>query len=226
MTLSKGSSYDTLDGIIKEIPAIMELGVTDMSRASAEGLDNAFYMNSANIHGVGPNSTLTLINGHRVTNNGVATDMNVLPAIGVERIEVAAGGSSAVYGSDAVAGVVNIIPRRTLDGVETSFRYSTGEDIERWSVGAAVGQLYDTGNFMVAYEHSFRSHLAAEDRDYFKADQTSRGGGDYRTNRASPGTIIAGGTTYAIPAGRTHNGQREVNWWQAPKIWGNPTRGW
>ncbi len=197
----KGSSYDTLDGIIKEVPAIMELGVTDMSRASAEGLDNAFYMNSANIHGVGPNSTLTLINGHRVTNNGVATDMNVLPAIGVERIEVAAGGSSAVYGSDAVAGVVNIIPRRTLDGVETSFRYSTGEDIERWSVGAAVGQLYDTGNFMVAYEHSFRSHLAAEDRDYFKADQTSRGGGDYRTNRASPGTIIAGGTTYAIPAG-------------------------
>ena len=195
----KISSEFTLDSIIREIPAIMELGVTEMSRASAEGLDNAFYMNSANIHGVGPNSTLTLIDGHRVTNNGVATDMNVLPVIGVERIEVAAGGSSAVYGSDAVAGVVNIIPRRKLDGVDTSFRYGTGEDIYRWSAGAAVGQLYDSGQFMVAYERSYRDQLDARDRPFSTADQRPYGGPDYRSTRSSPGTIISGGTTYAIP---------------------------
>ncbi len=195
----KSSSKFTLDGIIREIPAIMELGVTEMSRASAEGLDNAYYMNSANIHGVGSNSTLTLIGGHRVTSNGVATDMNVLPAIGVERIEVAVGGSSAVYGSDAVAGVVNIIPRRTLDGVEASFRYATGEDTYRWSAGAAVGQLYNSGHFMVAYEQSYRDQLDARDRPFSSADQRPYGGPDYRTTMSSPGTIIASGTTYAIP---------------------------
>ena len=195
------SPNQSIDNIIKEVPAIMDLGVSEMSRAAAEGLDNAFFMNAANIHGIGPGSTLTLIAGHRVTDNGIGTDMNVLPTLGVQRIEVAAGGSSAVYGSDAVAGVVNIIPRRKLDGVETSLRYSWADSTYRWSAGAAVGQLYDSGQFMVAYEHNFRGELDGSDRAFYRADQRDEGGNDYRTRRASPGTIVAGGTTYAIPEG-------------------------
>ena len=197
----KVSANQSIDNIIKELPAIMDLGVSEMSRQAAEGLDNAFFMNSANIHGIGPGSTLTLVGGHRVSDNGVGTDMNILPTLGVERIEVVAGGASAVYGSDAVAGVVNIIPRRKLDGVETSLRYSWADSTYRWSAGAAVGQLYDSGQFMVAYEHNFRSELEGFDRDFYKADQRDEGGNDYRTRRASPGTIIAGGKTYAIPEG-------------------------
>ena len=75
----KVSANQSIDNIIKELPAIMDLGVSEMSRQAAEGLDNAFFMNSANIHGIGPGSTLTLVGGHRVSDNGVGTDMNILP---------------------------------------------------------------------------------------------------------------------------------------------------
>ena len=78
---------------------------------------------SASIHGFGPDATLVLINGHRVANYPLATnatvafvDLNPIPLAAVERIEVLKDGASAVYGADAVAGVVNIILRRAYNG--------------------------------------------------------------------------------------------------------------
>jgi iron complex outermembrane recepter protein len=144
---------------------------------------------------------LTLLDGHRMTSNTRSVNPSVIPTLGLERIEVVADGSSAIYGSDAIAGVVNLIPRRNLDGAEASARYGRSEDgaFDELQMGIAGGKIWDTGQFMVAYEHVDRSNLSGDHRDFFTGNQTASGGRDYRVTTCSPGTITAGGITYAIP---------------------------
>ncbi len=191
----------TIDRVIKELPQNFDLGVSENSRGQAGGSGNIVYGNSVNLRGIGPYATLVLIDGHRVVNNSRSTDPSVLPTLGVERVEVVANGASAIYGSDAVAGVVNLIPRRNLDGVEAFGRYGVTEDgaFDEWSFGAAFGKTFARGQVMLAYEHVERSNLNGDDREFFTADQTRFGGEDYRTARCAPGTLLLDGVTYALP---------------------------
>ena len=191
----------TLDRLIKEVPQVFDLGISENSRGQAGGNGNATWGNSINLRGLGPFSTLIITDGHRMVSNGRAIDPSVLPTLGVQRVEVIADGASAIYGSDAIAGVVNLIPRRDLDGVEAFGRVgSTGSgDFWEWSSGAAIGKVFDRGQIMVAYEHAFRSNLNGSDRSFFVSDQTPFGGNDYRTNACAPGTLEIDGVTYAMP---------------------------
>ena len=199
----EASSAVTVDRMIKEIPQVFDLGVSENSRGQSGGSGNITYGNSVNLRGIGPYATLVIIDGHRVTNNSRSIDPSVLPSLGVERIEVVADGASAVYGSDAVAGVVNLIPRRSLDGGEVFARSGIASrgDFHETTLGAAIGKVFDRGQIMVAYEHVERSNLSGDDRSFFTSDQRASGGGDYRIARCAPGNINANGTTYAIPAG-------------------------
>jgi iron complex outermembrane receptor protein len=192
----------TIDRVIKELPQNFDLGVSENSRGQSGGSGNITYGNSVNLRGIGPYATLVLIDGHRVVNNSRSTDPSVLPTLGVERVEIVANGASAIYGSDAVAGVVNIIPRRNLDGVEAFARYGFAEDgaFDEWSAGAAIGKTFSRGQVMVAFEHVERSNLSGDDRDFFVSDQRPFGGNDYRAARCAPGTLVINGTTYALPA--------------------------
>ncbi|MFO7326262.1 MAG: TonB-dependent receptor, partial [Pseudomonadota bacterium] len=191
----------SLDRMLKELPQNFDLGVSENSRAQSGGSGNIVYGNTVNLRGIGPYATLIIVDGHRVTNNSRSTDPSILPTLGVERVEVVADGSSAIYGSDAIAGVVNLIPRRSLDGAEAFARGGVADDFGEYVVGAAWGTVFERGQFMLAYEHVFRDNLSGDDRDFFRADQTARGGRDYRTTRCSPGTLVIDSTTYAIPAG-------------------------
>jgi iron complex outermembrane receptor protein len=193
----------TTDRVIREVPQIYDLGVSENSRAQAGGNGNIVYGNTANLRGLGPYATLIIVDGKRVVNNSRSVDPSIIPTLGVERVEILADGSSAIYGSDAIAGVVNIIPRRSLDGFDVLGRYGISDDgdFDEYQIGAAFGKVWDGGQFMIAYEHVLRSNLNGLDRDFFTNDQTSSGGNDYRVTACSPGTISAGGVTYAIPAG-------------------------
>ncbi|MBO9580422.1 MAG: TonB-dependent receptor [Sphingobium sp.] len=193
----------TLDRAIKELPQVFDLGVSENSRGQSGGSGNIVYGNSINLRGIGPSATLILIDGHRVTNNGRSTDPSILPSLGVQRVEIVADGASAIYGSDAVAGVVNLIPRRNLNGIEAFARggMTSGDDYHEYSAGIAAGKVWERGQVMLAYEHVDKGNLNGDDRAYFRSNQTGLGGRDYSVTRCSPGTITAGGTTYAIPAG-------------------------
>lgn len=191
----------TVDRMIKELPQVFDLGVSESSRGQAGGAGNIVFGNTINLRGIGPYATLILVDGHRTISNSRSVDPSIIPALGLERVEILADGSSAIYGSDAVAGVVNLIPRRNLNGVDTSFRYGTANSFHEYQAGIAGGKVWDGGQVMVAYEHSYRSALNGDDRDFFTSDQRSSGGGDYRTTRCSPGTITVGATNYAIPEG-------------------------
>lgn len=193
----------TIDRMIKEIPQNFDLGVSENSRGQSGGSGNITYGNSVNLRGIGPYATLVLIDGHRVVNNSRSTDPSVLPSLGVERIEVVADGASAIYGSDAVAGVVNLIPRRTLDGGEAFARVGMADegDFHEYAFGVALGKVFDRGQLMVAFEHVERSGLVGSDRDFYTSNLAPFGGTDARLSRCDPGNIRIGATTYAIPAG-------------------------
>jgi iron complex outermembrane receptor protein len=192
----------SIDRMIKDIPQNFDLGVSENSRNTSGGSGNIVYGNTVNLRGIGPYATLIMIDGHRAINNSRSLDPSVLPTLGVERVEVIADGSSAIYGSDAIAGVVNLIPRRNLDGVEALVRYGmAGEgDYTEQQVGVAFGRDFERGQFMLAYEHVERENLSGDDRDFFRSDQRGDGGKDYRVTRCNSGTLRIGSTTYAIPA--------------------------
>jgi iron complex outermembrane recepter protein len=202
----ESSGQVTVDRILKDIPQNFDLGVSENSRGQSGGNGNIAYGNTVNLRGIGPYATLVLLDGHRITNNSRSTDPSVIPTLGLERVEVIADGASAIYGSDAIAGVVNLIPRRNLDGAELFARGGrSGEAGFGESLfGGAWGKTWERGQFMVAFEHVDRSNLSGNDRDFFRADQRGSGGRDYRTTRCNPGTLLTaatGGTSYAIPAG-------------------------
>lgn len=195
------SGQVTLDRMIQDLPQVFDIGFSENSRAQNAGNGNATWSNSINLRGLSPFSTLIITDGHRMTTNGRAISPSVIPTLGVERVEVIADGASAIYGSDAVAGVVNLIPRRSLDGVEAFARTgSTGDgDFWEWSAGLAFGKVFERGQVMLAYEHAFRSNLNGADRAFNTSDLRQWGGPDYRVNQCTPGNLLYGGESYALP---------------------------
>ncbi|MES2441335.1 MAG: TonB-dependent receptor [Pseudomonadota bacterium] len=189
------------DRVIKQLPQVFDLGISENSRGQSGGNGNIAYGNTVNLRGIGPFATLVLVDGHRAVNNSRAFDPSVIPTLGLERIEVIADGASAIYGSDAIAGVVNLIPRRSLNGGEFTARYGISGDgaYTESQLGAALGKTWATGQVMIAYEHVFRSNLNGNDRDFFRSNQTGFGGADYRVTRCAPGTLKIGATSYALP---------------------------
>jgi outer membrane receptor protein involved in Fe transport len=125
---------------------------------------------SLNLRGLGSDATLTLLDGHRLAYGGSrqAIDVSVIPLGALDRIEVVADGASALYGSDAVGGVANIILRRDLDGIETRARLGTstdGGDFQQ-QYGLTGGAHWRGGGVLVAYEFNRATAIDAEDRDY------------------------------------------------------------
>jgi iron complex outermembrane recepter protein len=156
------------------------------------GLGNVsgFAMGSSGValRGLAVNATLVLINGRRMASYGLADDsqrtfvnLNAIPLDIVDRIEVLKDGASAIYGSDAIAGVVNIILRDKFDGasVHASYGYaqSGGGEIPRLSVTAGRGDLAADGyNLYVNLEAARQNAVQSKDR----ADRKWIGNGDLR----------------------------------------------
>jgi iron complex outermembrane recepter protein len=101
------------------------------SQTSAYWTSNGYGTTQVNLRGLGIDRTLVLLNGRRVVSGGTgansSVDLNMIPVAMIERIEVLKDGASAIYGADAVAGVVNIITKKAIDGVEASVRYGKTE---------------------------------------------------------------------------------------------------
>jgi iron complex outermembrane receptor protein len=197
------SNAVTTTQLLQELPQVFNLGVSETSRGQSGGSSNITYGGSVNIRGIGPFATLVLFDGHRAVpqgTSGFAIDPSILPTIGLERVDVVADGASAIYGSDAVAGVVNLIPRRNVQGVEVNLRYGDGDHYTEKQFGAIAGKKWSTGQLSVAFEHGFHSAISGNDRDYYRANLTDRGGGDFRPTLCNPGNIVVGGVTYPIPA--------------------------
>lgn len=153
------------------------------------------------LRGLPATATLPLMNGHRLVGAGVQVtnpDYPLIPNLAVERIEVVADGASSIYGSDAVAGVVNFITRRNVDGVEMSASYGVGDDYYGGNVGALFGKKWGTGSLLAAYQYSESDNITGGDRDYRVLDYTPWGGVDARSTACSEPNVYPF-PSYAVP---------------------------
>jgi outer membrane receptor protein involved in Fe transport len=134
------------------------------------GQSNLNNSATLNLRGLGPDATLTLLNGHRLSYDALdqGIDISAIPLGAVDRIEVVADGASALYGSDAVGGVANILLRRDYDGLETTARLggSTGGGNAQREYSLVGGDRWSTGGFMVALDRSSATPIYAGQRDY------------------------------------------------------------
>lgn len=123
-----------------------------------------------NLRGLGPDATLTLLNGHRLPYDGAfgGIDISSIPVAAVERIEIVTDGASAQYGSDAVAGVANIILRRDLRGLTTSFRMgaATGGGNFQQGTDITAGTNWRSGGLMAAYHYARNTTIYAQQRGF------------------------------------------------------------
>ena len=205
----------TVQQILRSVPAVV--GLSAVGQGSF-GTADASNTNAPTIHGLGAsasNSTLILIDGHRFPLSGVnhaLGDPNVVPPIAIERVEVLAEGASSVYGSDAVAGVVNFITRRAYDGVEATGQATYGDKYHGYSAGILAGKTWDTGSALVAYSYSDRSSLSASARKFTQADKRPFGGSNLGSFFCGPATIQVGsGAIFTAPYTGTGLANSAVN---------------
>lgn len=199
----------TTSDILKTIPQVSSLGpgeATIGTNVNSAAI-NATRANGVNLRGLGVQATLTLLDGRRVPPGGISGqlfDASVIPAIALERIDIVADGASATYGSDAVAGVANLILRRNFNGLEASGRYALADGYSEWQGSAIFGRKWDTGSIMVAGEYYYHSRLRQEDRAaLFPCNQTAFGGTNNCSFNSSPGNVTdpATGIRYGLPGG-------------------------
>lgn len=125
---------------------------------------------SINLRGLGSDATLTLLDGRRLSYAGVTqgVDVSAIPFGAIERIDVVPDGASALFGSDAVAGVANIILRRRFDGLETSARLAGSTDGGNFQqqYGATAGRTWQSGSVLASYEFARTTAIEADRRSY------------------------------------------------------------
>ena len=175
------------------------------------------------LRGVSGNSTLVLIDGHRVPHTGQEApggaggreDFNIdgIPVSAIERIEILPQGAGAIYGSDAITGVVNIILKKNFKGNELQFSYDNSFDTDVAAKTATLTGGYSTGKLSLFYTFSQteQDSLAARDRWWSKTNDLTPYGASYNYNIYGPysgaGTLANGfypyssTTIYSIPTG-------------------------
>lgn len=139
------------------------------------GINNGSGGNArVNLRGLGASRTLVLVNGRRMIASGTgaasSVDLNTIPVSMIQRIEVLKDGASAVYGTDAVAGVVNVILKRDYEGFEMNIQTGmSGEsDADESSIDFTLGGSSDKGNIVVGVQYTDRGEASQADRDFSK----------------------------------------------------------
>ncbi|MFZ6771360.1 TonB-dependent receptor [Undibacterium sp. SXout7W] len=185
----------TVADLIQKLPAMQGFSST----TTAVGTNSGGNV-SASIHNIGDAYTLVLLNGRRVApqGSGSAVNLNAIPMSAVERVEILTDGASAIYGSDAIAGVVNFILKKNEQGGTIEAGYSYPQEGGAQSYNASL--TYGFGNFeqdrfnvLASYRHDDQQQLKATDRDFAKTAYLpfTRNGTNYIFDRTSGSTAPA-----------------------------------
>ncbi len=197
--------FTDLGQVLRSIPGNFGGGINPDTYVSNVPNDaaqsNRIGASSPNLLGLGSGATLTLVNGHRlpVAGAGISVDLALIPLVAVDRVDVLADGASAIYGTDAVAGVVNVITRRDFDGVEARARIG----------GAAGGLGTYTGSVLAG--HNWGDFNATIGVEYFKQDHllaSERSGADLI---ASPSTLVGDNHRTSIYASANYSPSSSIN---------------
>lgn len=193
----ENSGYTNLQQLLEKIP------VNGNGAFSTRGNNQDSTANGAasiSLRGLGADATLVLVNGRRVAISSFAesvttnfVDINTIPVAAIERVEVLKDGASAVYGSDAVAGVINIVLRKDFDGFEVSAGYGdvTSGSSAELTASAIWGTSGDDSNVTMIIDYFKNDTLFNNERGRLgSADNTASGGTDWRSSRGFPGRFF------------------------------------
>jgi iron complex outermembrane recepter protein len=186
-----------LTDVVRQLPQVTNLGY--FYEGATQGGQNATQATAINLRGLGIGGTLTLVDGHRVPSTGTGTtitDANQLPLAMIQRVEMIVDGNSAIYGSDAIGGVVNYVTRKDFEGIEITgrFTYVDGYNEEGFSITGGhywdhLGGGFGAGNVIVSYDYDWRDRMWENARARLMQNLTQFGGVD---NRVSGGAINGG----------------------------------
>ena len=167
------SGHSSIGDVIRDLPQNWASGNSPQVTPNfSPGAENESFSGGStpNLRGLGVTSTLSLVNGRRLAseNDFGAVDISLIPLDAVDHIDIVTDGASAIYGADAVAGVVNFVLRKTYDGAKTTASYGTATD--GGAHDTRFSQLYGTswsgGGAVAAYEHEKTGPLRSTQRDF------------------------------------------------------------
>src|SRR5690606_28235767 len=160
----EASGHLPVGELLQQLPNIAGAGMT-----TGDNSYGGMGASTISLRGLGTERTLVLLNGIRY----YAGDINALPANMIERIEVLKDGASAVYGSDAIAGVVNIITRTGFSGVEFSAYYGASDkgDADTQNYQVTIGKAFDNGTLVAGLNYGKQAALWRTDRDWSRTSQ-------------------------------------------------------
>lgn len=160
-----------VDELMRTLPQNSESGVNkENSLISLPDVDPSDHGSAINLRGLGQRATLVLLDGRRLAPSGTGgfVDVSMIPLSAIERVDVLTDGASAIYGSDAVGGVVNFVLRDHFDGFETTARVGTTTDGGGSQVvlSQAAGKAWGSGHALLAYEFRLEDAVKAGQRPF------------------------------------------------------------
>jgi iron complex outermembrane receptor protein len=198
------TNVQSMQQIYKTIPALSNMGALPQGNTSG----NAYY--APTIHNLGSsssNSTLVLIDGHRFSlgsQQQPLSDPGIVPAIAIQRVEVLADGASSVYGSDAVAGVVNFVTRKNFEGFQVDGQAGFADGYHTLESGILWGERWSDASLMLAANYSYRSILKSNARDSLNPDHSAHWGGtNFNNTQCEPAQIQVNGAGNYYPNAQT-----------------------
>ncbi len=169
----RAEGYTSVDEILQAQPAMAGMAVGSTTNNGADGIAQV------DLRGMGANRTLVLLNGRRMVNSGSgadsAVDLNTIPVAMIARVEILKDGASAVYGSDAIAGVVNIITKKDFEGFQFDITggMTDKNDGENLELSALYGFSTDNGNYTFGLAYADRQGVMQGDRDWVEPGASS-----------------------------------------------------
>lgn len=163
------SGFSQVGDLMRSLPQNFSGGQNPgVQPTTTEGSANLSNASTVNLRGIGPDATLVLFNGHRLAGDtqSPAPDISAVPLAALKRVEVVTDGASALYGSDAVAGVVNFIVRSDYAGEEISTRLGVatqGGGFEQ-TYNVLAGRTWSGGNILGGIEYLHQDPVLASDR--------------------------------------------------------------
>jgi iron complex outermembrane recepter protein len=203
----ENSSTVSIESVLNQMPQFVPEG-TQFDQGIQAGPTASLGIGSVNLRGIGANRTLVLVDGRRAqpANAALLIDVSTIPAAAIERVETITGGASAVYGADAMAGVVNFILKKDFEGVDMDFHTmdtaAGGGSETRFTSLLGVNSGDGKSNVMLGVEWYQRGQVLQKDRDFYLNgwfDPGSNAGGFIQQPGYSPSSAILGVGT--VPSG-------------------------
>ncbi len=184
--------------VLSKIPANQStVGLGNAVGGNTSGLPTGGQA-SADLRGLGGDKTLVLLNGRRIANHpydGASVDLNIIPITALDRVEVLRDGASAIYGTDAIGGVINFITKRSVTGVtitgEVVKPKSDGGDEKRFNAVAGIGDLNKDGyNLFGVVDYHKQKVLTSQQRDFSKTGVIPSRGLNLTSGTTFPGNYF------------------------------------